>query len=308
MSSMGTGLSESREVQRSMRIFAGLSRRKTRSGESGYVLIGVLFLVFLFTLSLTIAVPQMAKSIQRDREMETIQRGKAYMRAIRLYYKVFGKYPSSVDELEKANNIRFLRRRYLDPMTGKDDWRLIHMGEAKVPSLGLFGVPAGIAQPSPLAGSLGPPIGQAANSADAAQPPINSISGVADPGAPPATASAQSVVAANAATPAAQSAFATDSANSIVVGQIVGVGIPVNKASLLNFKKQNNYSRWEFVYDPRQDQPQIPNAAGQGINQPNQGGGGPVVSNTQGLSNGASPPMQNGEPIVSPISDPQAPQ
>jgi hypothetical protein len=36
--------------------------------------------------------------------------------------------PQTLDDLEKAQTVRFLRRRYKDPMTGKDEWRLIHMG------------------------------------------------------------------------------------------------------------------------------------------------------------------------------------
>ena len=32
-------------------------------------------------------------------------------------------------------------KRYTDPITGKDDWRLIHVGEAKVPVMGFFGQP-----------------------------------------------------------------------------------------------------------------------------------------------------------------------
>ena len=37
-------------------------------------------------------------------------------------------YPQNLDDLETTRNIRFLRRRYKDPMTGKDAWRLIHVG------------------------------------------------------------------------------------------------------------------------------------------------------------------------------------
>ena len=37
------------------------------------------------------------------------------------------KYPQTLDDLEGAQNIRFLRRRYTDPMTGSDEWRLVHV-------------------------------------------------------------------------------------------------------------------------------------------------------------------------------------
>ncbi len=47
--------------------------------------------------------------------------------------------PTTIDQLVKTDNQRFLRKRYLDPMTGKDDWRIIHYGEQRVPTMGLFG-------------------------------------------------------------------------------------------------------------------------------------------------------------------------
>src|ERR1700722_3035618 len=111
------------------------------SAEEGYLLLTVLVMVFLILLALSVAAPKVAKEIQRDKEQEALQRGLQYRRAIQLYYKKFGAYPNDIKQLEKTNEIRFLRKRYTDPITGKDDWRLIHMGEAKVPPMGFFGQP-----------------------------------------------------------------------------------------------------------------------------------------------------------------------
>lgn len=110
-------------------------------GEDGYLLLTVLVLVFLMLLALSVAAPRVAKEIQRDKELETVRRGMQYRRAIQLYYKKFGSYPTDIKQLENTNQIRYLRKRYTDPMTGKDDWRLIHVGEAKVPPMGFFGQP-----------------------------------------------------------------------------------------------------------------------------------------------------------------------
>jgi len=101
----------------------------------------VLVMVFLLLLALSVVAPKVAKEIQRDKEQEAVQRGLQYRRAIQLYYKKFGAYPGDIKQLEKTNEIRFLRKRYKDPITGQDDWRLIHMGEAKVPPMGFFGQP-----------------------------------------------------------------------------------------------------------------------------------------------------------------------
>jgi type II secretory pathway pseudopilin PulG len=107
--------------------------------EDGFLLLGVLFMVLLILLALAIAAPKMAESIRRDKEIETVHRGLQYARAIQVYFNKYGRYPNTIDQLMKTDNQRFLRKRYLDPMTGKDDWRIIHYGEATPQNIGLFG-------------------------------------------------------------------------------------------------------------------------------------------------------------------------
>ena len=70
-------------------------------------------------------------SVRRDREEEMIHRGTQYSRAIRQYVKKTGRYPSRLEELENTNNIRFLRKRYKDPVTNKD-FKLLHVGEVQL--------------------------------------------------------------------------------------------------------------------------------------------------------------------------------
>src|ERR1035438_1574825 len=72
--------------------------------------------------------PRVAFESQRVREQTLVDRGMQYRRAIQLFYRKFGRYPASMDDLETTNNVRFLRHKYKDPLTGKDDWRIIHMG------------------------------------------------------------------------------------------------------------------------------------------------------------------------------------
>jgi hypothetical protein len=73
-------------------------------------------------------IPRVAFERQRDKEALLIDRGEQYARAIELYARKMNKYPQTLDDLEHAQTVRFLRRRYKDPMTGKDEWRLVHMG------------------------------------------------------------------------------------------------------------------------------------------------------------------------------------
>ena len=125
----------------SSRIHRRCHRRK---GEDGYILLAVLFMVAMVLILLAVAAPKVAADIERDREVELQHRGKQYVRAIKLYYKKFGAYPPNMDALVKTSEIRFLRKRYKDPVTGKDEWHLIHFGENKTPTAyGFFGQPMG---------------------------------------------------------------------------------------------------------------------------------------------------------------------
>jgi type II secretory pathway pseudopilin PulG len=129
------------------------TRRGNGPGEEGYILAFVIFMMAILIIGMAVAAPKIARSIQRDRELETMQRGKQYVRAIKLYYRKFGTYPTNVDALVNTNQIRFLRQRYVDPMTGTDDWKPIRLGQNKTPvAMGFFGEPLGIAG-SPLGGN-----------------------------------------------------------------------------------------------------------------------------------------------------------
>ncbi len=116
--------------------------RRPQPSEEGYILIAVIFLLALLVLAMSIALPNIIKQIERDREVETMHRGKQYVRALKLYHKKFGNYPLTIDALTNTNQIRFLRKKYIDPSTGKDEWKPIHLGQNKQPTaFGFFGKP-----------------------------------------------------------------------------------------------------------------------------------------------------------------------
>ena len=120
------------------------TRRGPKPSEEGYILVAVIFMLAILVIAMSVAAPRIAKSIQRDREWETMHRGKQYARAVKLYYKKFGSYPPSVDALVKTNEIRFLRKKYLDPTTGKEEWKPVRYGQNKAPTaMGFFGQPLG---------------------------------------------------------------------------------------------------------------------------------------------------------------------
>jgi len=101
---------------------------KAKSGERGFALLFVFALAGIAALMLYNELPRAVFESQRGKEELLISRGQEYQRGIQLYYRKFRKYPATMEELEKSSGIRFLRRRYVDPFSGKDDWRIVHVG------------------------------------------------------------------------------------------------------------------------------------------------------------------------------------
>src|SRR6202789_1114003 len=151
----------------------GELRQEAWGKEQGSLLLGLVVAIFLILLVLGVAAPKVAQDLKRERDVEAVHRGNQYVRAIQLYYRKVWTYPGSLEQLEQTINVRFLRQRYLDPMTGKPDWRLIKMGEAKTTVKGFFGKPltgiapglgsaAGLASSGPIgAGAAGSSTGSA---------------------------------------------------------------------------------------------------------------------------------------------------
>ena len=101
--------------------------RQQRDG--GYLLLAILLMMALMIIAATIVAPRVVQQIKRDREEEMIHRGTEYARAIKKYYKKFGSYPSTLEQLDTTNQIRFLRKRYKDPLTKDGKWKLLNYGD-----------------------------------------------------------------------------------------------------------------------------------------------------------------------------------
>jgi hypothetical protein len=105
---------------------------KPRGRESGYAMLAVFLMAALVAIMLYTEVPRVAFEAERQRELLLVDRGNQFKRAIQVFVtdktnNPTHRYPASLDELESFNNHRYLRRRYVDPMTGKDEWRLVHI-------------------------------------------------------------------------------------------------------------------------------------------------------------------------------------
>jgi len=103
------------------------NQRARRRGESGFAMLLVFVMAAAIAITLFIEVPRIAFESQRTREQMTIDRALQYKRGIQLFYRKYRTYPQTLDDLETTKNIRFLRRRYKDPLTGKE-YRLLHVG------------------------------------------------------------------------------------------------------------------------------------------------------------------------------------
>jgi len=286
--------------------------RPKDTGEEGYILIAVLFMVAMVLIMLSIAAPKIAADIERDREIELQHRGHQYERAIKLYYKKFGAYPPNMETLEKANNIRFLRKRYIDPATGKDEWHLIHFGENKTPTaMGFFGQPLGGVGGSTLAG-IGP--GSVGNiglsDPNAGNANGNTPTPPADPTAANPAAGNANAGGTNTTSGTTGSAFgnSTTTGNNQTFGGggIIGVESTSPKATILEYKKKKHFNEWEFVYDPNADRVMISGNTG-AIGQPvgTSGIGSPSQTGTNGPTNSTIPPSTPSQPIQPQPTQPQ---
>ena len=253
-------------------------RAKSKNRQAGYVLLMMMLFVALMAIAALAALPKMEMQVKRDREEEMIHRGAQYARAIRHYVKKFGRYPTSISDLEETNNVRFLRKRYKDPITGKD-FRLLHMGDVQSLMAGAgfgfgggtftgnAGAAAGAGQPGMPAGV---PITNAATNTNTASAQTGNT-GTND------TASADNSN--NAGSGTGQSTNGSPNSSSgpndqvFGGGPIMGVASASKDKTIRIFNNKEHYNEWIFVYDPTNDRslitgPYQPSLMGQGLGQP----------------------------------------
>lgn len=112
----------------------GTARARLRvPSQRGFAYLMAIFMVMAMIIASQVAVRNVVTQGRREREQETIWRGQQYMRAIRLYYRKTGHYPTTLDDLKKGMpELHFLRyAAYRDPLN-KDEgkWRFIYVNAA----------------------------------------------------------------------------------------------------------------------------------------------------------------------------------
>ncbi|MGB6547111.1 MAG: hypothetical protein WA871_15650 [Candidatus Acidiferrales bacterium] len=217
------------------------SKSTPRNPESGYTLLIALLIVATILLITAAAAPNIYVEGRRDRDEEMIWRGQQYTRAIGLYYRKYGHYPHTIDDLVKSDNqIRFLRQAYKDPMNTDDgSWRLIYVGPGGVlinsvmyTNIAQVGLPvSGAPAPGGANGDQGSSFGTPTASG---APPTG-------PGAAPSNSTDDD-------------SGPTPLMGDVVGGNLVGVGSKVKKPSIKVYNGGATYYQWEFIWKPLQAQ------------------------------------------------------
>ena len=267
-----------------------------RKSQQGYILLILLLFVTLLSIGLLAAVRKMDFQVKRDREEELIHRGVQYSRAVRRYFKKFGRYPTRIEELENTNNLRFLRKRYKDPMnrdpkTGQErDFKILHLQDVRM-SFNSTPTPGTVAASDLASGDPA----QASAEAQGAPGAVNDNtapngrgpSAVASPQNPPSSdqGGQPDQAGTGAGTPPppqplSQQLGPNGAPQVFGGGAIAGVASLSKDKTIREFNKKNHYNQWQFIYDPTTDrggllmtpnQPPLANAAQQ-INQQQQNG------------------------------------
>jgi hypothetical protein len=229
-----------------------------RQKQAGYSLLMAVFMVATMMLLTSAAALRIDTQGRREREAELVWRGQQYQRAIGLYFRKFGKYPTKVDDLVKqTNGVRFLRQAYAEPMNKEDgSWRFIYVG----PSGQLIGslrrtslLQTLISTPTLPGGATPFGLGPQPPSAPGATP--GGAAGTAGQGGQP-TNSAQ--------TPDPLQSQPQPLQGAVIGGNIIGVASKVKQSSLRVYDGGDTYELWEFIWNPQQ-QIAIPGQGQQGV-------------------------------------------
>ena len=268
-----------------------ITNHKLPVGQRGYMMITLMLFLALIAIGLLAVLPEIGQQIKRDREDEMRHRGTAYMRAIQHFYKKFGRYPTKVEELEDTNNLRFLRKRYTDPMsvdrsTGKEkekDFKFLHQQDillntgpvlGQTPGQSGFGGQGGQQGPGGFGGALGgmqgalgglgaqpgglQPNANSGSQTTASGGASNSSGNSSDEEENSSSAGSSSSNSNSGSSNAGSSSSGSTSGSgfngpTFGGGPILGVASTSKAKSIRVFYDKNHYNDWLFIYLPQAD-------------------------------------------------------
>jgi type II secretory pathway pseudopilin PulG len=252
-----------------------------QGNQRGYAMAALLVGIGVMMILMSVAMPVWRTQAQREKEAELVFRGEQIARGINLYTRKMGggNFPPNIDVLVQG---RFLRKKYLDPMTEKGEWDLILAGSG-VPGQG--GPPQ---QQQPGRGrSSGPSTGLSA-------PPSRT------PSSPTGMASTRP-----------QSPFSGQPQSPPSGGQagggLIGVRSKSKESSFRLYKGSGtHYNEWQFLFSSVSNRPGVPGgqgapgfpgrpgSPGRGIGPGTAPGTGPGGRGPRGSGPGVFPPGMGG--------------
>jgi type II secretory pathway pseudopilin PulG len=111
-----------------------------RARAAGFTYLTILFVVAFMGIGLAVAGQVWHTQAMRNREADLLYAGNQYRLAIQRYYLSGPRqYPRALEDLlrdpRQPGTVRYLRKLYFDPITGKNEWGII-----KAPDGGVMGV------------------------------------------------------------------------------------------------------------------------------------------------------------------------
>ena len=252
------------------------------------MLLFLMLAVAVLTITMLGVARSYKRAVQRDREVEMIHRGEQYERAVRRFYIKNSRYPVSLEQLENMNKIRYLRKRYKDPMSPDGQWKIVHPADFNMSGAvtqPVAGAAAGsnqtsagnTSQPTQDAGSsstvgnqgtnAGSPTGTGAGTATGDTGTTGNNSGSAFGNSSGTGTSAfgnsGSGTGGGAGAPAqgvfGNSPGGNNAANGAVLGggDVYGVVSKSKKEGFHIYGEKGKYNEWFFIYNPTMDKGQL---------------------------------------------------
>jgi len=204
-----------------------------RKREQGYALAVLLVGIAVMSILLTEAMPVWHQEVQREKEAELIFRGEQYCHAIILFQHKYGPVlPPNVDVLVQQ---KFLRRKYKDPMTGRD-FQPIYQAMATQPGAMPGAVPGGTP-----GGATGAPGGLDSTTGGVTGAPASGVGTPQQPG----------------------------TIGTGAQGGLIGVVSTSKATSIRIYNGYDHYNQWAFIYT--QFTPKAAPGAQPGAGQPGAG-------------------------------------
>ena len=122
-------------------------------------MVAIVIIMTVMAILLMGVAPSIATIMKREREQELLFRGKQYARAIALFQKRYGRFPTELKELYE-NRPRTIRHLFKEPFCNCMDWHVIYQNSPDAvvggpTGLGPPGVPGTRPTPAPTPGAFG---------------------------------------------------------------------------------------------------------------------------------------------------------